>query len=205
AFSCAAVQSGYRWARIAAAPETCGVAIEVPFARVYHASTAVPIVVPAARAATMPTPGAAMSGFSARSPQRGPRLEKFAGRSVLSVAATVRAASAGPGELTVRSPLPRLPAATTTSAPVAAVNSLTAWLSGSVPSVGWPPMLNETMSAPICRVAHSIPAIIDENGQLPASVQTRPLINVAPGATPMWRPSEAAPLPAMVEIGRAHV
>src|SRR3954465_2345170 len=34
AFSCGAVQSGYSWARIAAAPATWGVAIEVPDSRV---------------------------------------------------------------------------------------------------------------------------------------------------------------------------
>ena len=59
------VQLGQRWARMAAAPATCGVAIEVPVARVYHWPTGSSRAVPAARAATMSTPGAVMSGFMA--------------------------------------------------------------------------------------------------------------------------------------------
>jgi len=50
---------------MAAAPATCGVAMEVPDRRVYHWSTGSPSEVPAARAATMSTPGAVMSGFMA--------------------------------------------------------------------------------------------------------------------------------------------
>ena len=61
----AGVQLGQRWAMIAAAPATCGVAMEVPVRRVYHWPTGSPRVVPAARAATMSTPGAVMSGFIA--------------------------------------------------------------------------------------------------------------------------------------------
>jgi len=61
----AGVQSGQRWAMIAAAPATCGVAMEVPVARVYQRPTGSPSVVPVARAPTMSTPGAVMSGFMA--------------------------------------------------------------------------------------------------------------------------------------------
>ena len=78
------VQAGQRWAMIAAAPATCGVAMEVPVRRVYHWSTGSPRAVPAARAAMMSTPGA-----------------------------TVRAAVAAPGVETVCSPGPSLPAAIT--------------------------------------------------------------------------------------------
>jgi hypothetical protein len=61
----AGVQLGQRWAMIAAAPATCGVAIDVPVARACHWPTGSPRAVPAARAATMSTPGAVMSGFIA--------------------------------------------------------------------------------------------------------------------------------------------
>jgi hypothetical protein len=49
----AGVQAGQRWA------------MEVPDTRVYHWTTGSPMAVPAARAATMSTPGAVMSGFMA--------------------------------------------------------------------------------------------------------------------------------------------
>ena len=116
------------------------------------------MAVPAARAATMSTPGAVMSGFTARSPTRGPRLENGANASSRSTAPTVSALVALPGEPTVLAPFsPELPADTTNSVPVSSVSAFTAWLSGSVPSVGSPPRLMLTTSAPD-RAAHSIPA-----------------------------------------------
>ena len=89
--------------------------MDVPDAVVYSASSAVPMVVPAARAPTMLTPGATMSGLIARLPGRGPRLEKNASRSRPSTAPTVRAAVAAPGEETVSSDGPLFPAAITNS------------------------------------------------------------------------------------------
>ncbi len=118
------------------------------------------MVVPAARAATMPTPGAVISGLRPLSPRRGPRLENSARLSARSTAPTVSAAAAAPGAPTVRA-APELPAATTKSAPVSAVRSFTAWLIGSVPSVGSPPRLMLTTFAPEW-AAHSMPAMMDE-------------------------------------------
>src|SRR5690606_26360209 len=184
AFSSPARQCGNRWARIAAAAETWGVDMEVPLSVVYQPSDGSPV--PSARAATMSTPGAAMSGLSPMSQWRGPRLENHAIPSCLSVAATARAESAAAGAVTVRG-RPLLPAATTNRAPVLAVSWSTARLSGSVPSLGPAPRLIDTMSASIVTAAHSMPAMIDEYGQ-PAAPHTRPLTSVAPGATPRYRP-----------------
>ncbi len=97
----AAFQSGCCWASSATAPVTCGVAIEVPDAVTYEAPTGSPRVVPAARAAVMSWPGATMSGLTAKSPIRGPRLEKSLRASCLVVLPTVSAESAMPGEPTV--------------------------------------------------------------------------------------------------------
>ena len=124
-------------------------------------STGSPMIVPAARAAMMSTPGAVISGLRPASPSRGPRLEKSARPSLRSTAPTVSADAAAPGVPTVSS-WPSLPAATTNSVPVCAVMSLTAWLSGSVPSVASPPRLMLTTFAPSA-AAHSIPAMIQES------------------------------------------
>src|SRR5690554_4319762 len=161
--------------------------------------------VSAARAATMFTPGAEMSGL--RTPSiRGPKLVKIGiGQSSarLADAPTVRAASATPGVATLRPGPPLLPAAITNRAPVAAVRLLTAWLIGSVPSLrqsgGPQPRLIETMSASCSWAAHSMPAITAEVGQPPPSSQTLPTSRSAPGATPWYWPPDAAPDPAMVE------
>ena len=116
ALSSAGVQVGCCWARIAAAPATCGAAIDVPDERQVRLARASPRKPSLLLAATMSTPGAVMSGLSAASPTRGPRLEKSARLSDLSTAPTVSAASALPGEPTVSS-APSLPAETTNSAP----------------------------------------------------------------------------------------
>lgn len=100
-----------------------------------------------------------MSGLAAPSPTLGPRLEKSAIWSCLSTAATVSASSAEPGLPTVPLLGPELPAATTKSVPVSRLSSLSAWLSGSVPSVGSPPRLRLTTLAPEW-AAHSMPAMI---------------------------------------------
>jgi hypothetical protein len=105
--------------RIAAAPATCGVAIEVPDSIVYESSTGVPSDVPAARAAMMSTPGAVMSGLIAKSPVRGPRPENPARTSDLSTAPTVSAWLAAPGLVTVSRPDPKFPAAIVKSTPFA--------------------------------------------------------------------------------------
>ena len=67
----AGVHFGLACLTSAATPATTGVAIEVPL------NQATPSVLPEA-ADTMSTPGAASSGFSARSPQRGPPDENSA-------------------------------------------------------------------------------------------------------------------------------
>jgi hypothetical protein len=69
----------------------------------------------------MPAPGAVISGLTAPSPRRGPRLENDVIWSCLSTAPTVSAASAVPGEATVEAAGPALPAATTNSTPELAV------------------------------------------------------------------------------------
>ena len=96
---------------------------------------AAPIPVPAARPATMSTPGAMTSGFRAPSPMRGPRLENHAVVSLASTAPTVSAASAAPGEVIVPGPSPELPAATMNRVSHVADSSSIAWLNGSVPSL----------------------------------------------------------------------
>ncbi len=193
----AAAASGRCCAMRAAAPATCGVAIDVPPARVQCSSTTVPMAVPAARAATVPTPGAAMSGLKAPSPNRGPRLEKEAISSSRSTAGTVSASSAAPGNPTVPLPGPLLPAATTKRVPVVRLIWLSAWLDTSVPSVAPPPRLMLTTLAPE-RPAHSMPAMMSDVHPEPSSSSTLPTRSLAPGATPLRSSSDAAPLPRTV-------
>ncbi len=194
-----AVQSGCCRASSAAAPATCGVAIEVPEAATYEASTTWPIVVPAARAATMSTPGAVTSGLTASSPGRGPRPEKSARESSRSTAPTVRAASAAAGDPIVPWPGPALPAATTNSAPEAAESSFSVRLIGSVPSLGASePSDMLTTSAPRA-TAHSMPSMTWDSVPKPSSPRTLPISRSAPGATPLRAPPEAAPEPPTIE------
>ena len=152
---------------------------------------------PAARAAGISTPGAVTSGFIAPSPRRGPRLEKYASLSLPSTAPTVSASDAAPGEPTVSS-APALPAAITNSAPLDFDKSSTAWLIGSVPSVGRPPKLMLMIFAP-CWTAHSIPAIASESYPPPLLSRTLPISRPAPGATPFSFPPDAVPRPATID------
>src|SRR5690606_2539924 len=182
--------------QIAAAPATCGVAIEVPCIPMYEP---LPEPVPAAWAAVIGAPGAVRSGFSAWEPNTGPREEKLASWSKASTAPTVRAAAATPGEPMVRAPsAPSLPAAITNRVPWSRVRSFTAWLIGSVPSVGAPPRLMFTTAAPSA-TAHSMPSMIHEVWPVPSLLSTLPDSSRAPGATPVYRPPEAAPVPSTVE------
>lgn len=97
--------------------------------------------------------------------------------------------------------VPVLPAATTNSAPVSADSVSTARAIGSVPSLGSVvPRLRETTSARTSRAAHSMPAMICDSLPEPWSPSTLPTARAAPGATPFSRPSEAAPLPPIVEV-----
>src|SRR5262245_41511422 len=98
--------------------------MEVPLNAVYYVSVGGLMVEPLANAATIPTPGAEISGLIAPSP-RGPRLEKGAIASFRSTAATESAASAVLGELTEPA-LTELPAATTNNVPFRSVSSLIA-------------------------------------------------------------------------------
>lgn len=138
-----------------------------------------------------------MSGLAAPSPIRGPRLEKLAMSPFLSTAATVRASSAEPGETTFLAMRPELLTATTNRVPVARLSSLSAWLIGSVPSVGSPPRLMLTTLAPEW-AAQSMAAMIPSSGHCPLSSQTLPTSSLAPGATPLRSPLDAAPLPRTV-------
>ncbi len=174
--SCAGVHSGCCCLSNAAAPATCGVAMDVPLN-----ATCSPFV-PAA-AATMPTPGAVTSGLRPLSPMRGPLLEKYASESSRSTAPTDSAASAVLGELTVPVP-PALPAAMTNNVPYWAVRSLTACSSGSISSVSPPPRLMLTIWAP-CSAAQRMPSRIQDSWQ-PFSTQTLASISCAPGATPPY-------------------
>ncbi|MDN3263081.1 hypothetical protein QWJ26_25370 [Streptomyces sp. CSDS2] len=106
-FNRTGVARGSAWARIAAAPATCGVAIDVPDMVVYVRTPR-----PPARAATTSTPGAERSGFASCPPTAGPRLENDAVAPSRSAAATVSASAAQPGVDTVPR-APRLPAAIT--------------------------------------------------------------------------------------------
>ena len=92
---------------------------------------------------------------------------------------------------------PMLPAAMTNSESDVADSSSTAVLSGSVPSETPPPRLMLTTSAP-WSTAHCMPARTIESSPLPVSSSTLPTSRSAPGATPLRRPPEAAPLPAIV-------
>ncbi|RAO49918.1 hypothetical protein ONO86_02401 [Micromonospora noduli] len=138
-----------------------------------------------------------MSGFSASSPTRGPRLEKSASSSSRSTAPTASPASALAGEPTEPSE-PSLPAARTNSVPVCAVRVCTASSTGSTSGVSQPLRLMLTTAAFFSTAAHCMPARIAESLQ-PASSQTLPSSSVASGATPRYLPPEAAPVPAMVE------
>src|SRR5690606_21200931 len=157
------LSSGRACLSTAAAPATCGAAIDVPLQATY--GSPVHSFVPAARAATISTPGAVTSGLTAWSPARGPRLENQGTSSPSSTAPTVRAAAAAPGGVTVLGPLPpSLPAATTKSVPYRSLSRSTASENGSVPSVyrSDSPRLMFTTSAP-CAAAHSMPAMIHDD------------------------------------------
>ncbi len=79
--------------------------------------------------------------------------------------------------------------------PVSWLIRLTASESSSVPSVTAPPRLRLATVAP-CAAAHSIPAMIPEVLPKPKSSSTFPLSSVASGATPLYLPPDAAPVPA---------
>ncbi len=190
-----AVQSGFACASRATAPATCGEAIDVPSAEVWCSSTGDPIEVPAARAETIAVPGAAISGFTARSPTRGPRLEKSLSSSDFVTLPTASAASAAAGLLTL-SYAPKFPAAMTNSVPVSSVRAFTASDIGSVPSECHPPRLKLTATASLA-AAHSMPAMIASSGQSKGP-HTLPTSRSASGATPRCAPPEAVPRPATV-------
>src|SRR6478752_5389703 len=157
--SCSPLQPGCSWARIAAAPETCGVAIEVPL-RVRYIPVS-PSVMSCDRAAVMSTPGAEMSGLSAPLFVSGPVLEKEASASCLSTAPTVSADAAAPGAEIDSGPA--LPEAITKRVPYCSERVSTACDIGSLPSEGaTSPRLMLTTRAPDS-AAHSIPASTHES------------------------------------------
>ncbi|MGY3680215.1 hypothetical protein ACVWXU_003838 [Streptomyces sp. TE33382] len=200
-FSSLYFQSGCCCLRSAAAPATCGVAIDVPEMLRYPGGfwpTSWSMAEPGAAAAVMSTPGAVTSGLMAPSPMRGPRLEKSASTSLSSTAPTVSAASALPGEPTVPAPSPSLPAAMANRTPLSADSLSTAASSGSISGVSLPPRLRLTMSAP-CATAHSMPARMPESSPKPSSSSTLPSSSLASGATPLNLPPDRAPVPAAIE------
>jgi len=75
---------------------------------------------------------------------------------------------------------------------------VTAWLIGSVPSVGQPPRLMLATRA-CCLAAHSIPAMMPDSLPKPKSSSTLPLSRLAPKATPLRWPPALAPVPATIE------
>ena len=87
----------------------------------------------------------------------------------------------------------------TNRAPVSALSVFTAWLIGSLPSVGPAPRLMLIDLGVLVPAAHSMPARIQESWPLPSSARTLPMCRAAPGATPFSLPPEAAPVPAMVD------
>src|ERR1051325_7237013 len=125
-----AVQAGWSSRISAAAPATCGVAIDVPLSRRYP---------PPSLAELIGYPGASRSGLIANKRLEGPRELKKAITSVLFTAPTVRAFRAHPGELIVWYPEPLFPAAAAhTTPPVVALS-----IAGESASFGLPdpPML----------------------------------------------------------------
>src|SRR6476646_10107072 len=98
-FTCAGVSFGFLFSINAATPAMCGVAILVPLRvmKMPAGSTVGPRLVPVARHELILTPGAVTSGF-ARPSGVGPRLEKPAMLSDLSLAATVITDRAIPGQ-----------------------------------------------------------------------------------------------------------
>src|SRR5215211_4679159 len=114
--TCAALADGLRSRTVAAAPATCGDAIDVPDMVAVAVSFAMP-------AETMSTPGAYRS-------VQVPKFDNDARRSLMSLAAVVMAVAARAGDVRQASRL-KLPAATTTVKP-AAVARATAASSESV-------------------------------------------------------------------------
>ncbi len=143
----------------------------------------------------MSTPGPVMSGLGVPS-RFGPRLEKSAIRSCLSTAPTVSAVGALPGDQIVRRPSPELPAATTNRA-LPESRAMAASI-GSTPGVSGEPRLMLTTCAP-WSTAHCMPATMPEMSPKLSSPRTLPSSSFASGATPLLRPPDFAPLPAMVE------
>ncbi len=127
----------------------------------------------------------------------GPRLENDAVASLWSTAATARAEGAAAGLETVFGAGPSLPAAMTNSAPVSAVRRSTARLDGSSPLPGPLPRLMLITLAPVC-AAHSMAPMTADVLPWPFLSSTLPTTSCAPGATPLYFPPEAAPLPTTV-------
>ena len=155
------------------------------------------MLVPVARAATIPLPGATTSGLT-RPSAVGPRLLNEAIWSLSVLAPTVITFSAAAGLPTVLLPGPSLPAATTTVLPMS-TTALQIVLRASVPSLlPLDPRDRLMTSAPFC-AAHSTPAITLLMRPLPLSASTLATMIDAPGATPTYLPLLAAPEPAAIE------
>lgn len=145
------------------------------------------MLVPAARAAPIPSPGATTSGLTAKSPTRGPRLENPLTRSALLTLPTANAESAAAGLLTDNDS-PSFPAETTNKVPCCSERRSTARDRGSVPSVAPPPRLRLTTLAR--GAAHSIAARTADSSQVSAA-HTLPTSNRASLATPPKTPRPA--------------
>ena len=153
-FTCAGVQSGWRWRRSAAAPATCGAAMLVPLNDVQVPS----------RGGTedvMSTPGALTSGFSSSEIGVGPPLEKSATTSLLLTAAAAIAFVALAGEMMLPFPSSSksLPAASVATTPASAAPSIAATTRSRDGSISGSPSERLITSIPSL-IAASMPAAI---------------------------------------------
>src|SRR3954464_2526106 len=171
----AGVSVGFLDSRTAAAPVTCGVAIEVP---------EIVFVPPPSQSEVTLTPGAK------RSTQE-PKLEKDARRSVVSVAPTVRAAGTRAGEVVQASAL-LLPAATA----IVTLSAMTRWTAASTLLLTPPPRLMLATAGPLVwwATTQSRPAMMPDHVPEPSQPSTRTGTTVADFATPSGLPP-ARPAP----------
>src|SRR5690349_10515325 len=161
---------GSNCSRSAAAPATCGVAIEVPLS-VFVAVSEVN------HAEVMPTPGAYRS-------RQLPKFENEAWASEASEAPTVRAAGRRPGDCVQASSAP-LPAATAKVTP-AAMALCTAW--SRVAEAAPPRLRFATAGERWLAATQSIPDSADETDPAPVQSRTRTDQSRTPFATPWVEP-----------------
>ena len=188
--TCAGLSPGSAPSSSAAAPATCGAAIEVP-------DSSSVAVSPVYQSETMSTPGAKRSTHD-------PRLENDARRSSRSLAATVSAAGSRAGEESQASSS-SLPAATATVTP----SSIKPRIAASTFSPAGPLRLRfATAGVPLrwSRAAQSMPAITPEVSPPPSQSRVRTATSETAGATPYSVPpivpATCVPCPAQSRVPR---